>query len=391
MRKESPLRAITGRSAATALAGLLLLALASAAGAGDFPARIARIEALPPEARRLSSDSLQAELRLLGAPVREDGLAHFVWFGPARTVTVAGDMNGWSPGLPLRNLAGTDLWTGSFPLPADARIDYKFVRDGTQWLLDPLNSRRMQGGFGENSELAMPLYEEPAFLRATGLPGCAIFVYDDFRGPERGDSRLLRVVVPPGAPGGPRPLLVVHDGGEYLEIAQLAGALAWLAAQGDAGRLPICVCIPPVDRTPEYAGAKRESYSRFVTETVLPFVEKNFAVEPAAAGRWGSMGASYGGRASLHLAESRPETFRRLALMSPSIQGDPELDYESLRVHLAWGRYDIADLIPGCEKFAALLAERGTRYEASVWSEGHSWGLWRALLPEAIAYLYPER
>jgi serine protease AprX len=66
----------------------------------------------------------------------------------ARTVAVAGDFNGWAPGLlPLRRDA-SGLWSGSIPAPPPGRYRYKFLIDGTRWLADPSHSRREPDPYG---------------------------------------------------------------------------------------------------------------------------------------------------------------------------------------------------------------------------------------------------
>ncbi len=73
--------------------------------------------------------------------------------GAAR-VFLAGDMNGWSTSShPLEKLPGSDLHVLELEVPDGARLDYKFVAEGTEWMLDPWNPRTMAGGFGPNSEL----------------------------------------------------------------------------------------------------------------------------------------------------------------------------------------------------------------------------------------------
>ena len=42
-----------------------------------------------------------------------------------------------------------------------ARLDYKFVV-GSSWILDPRNPNKVKGGFGDNSELAMPQFVQPS-------------------------------------------------------------------------------------------------------------------------------------------------------------------------------------------------------------------------------------
>lgn len=69
-----------------------------------------------------------------------------------RTVVVAGSFNEWSrDALPLREDGG--VWRASIVLPAPSTHEYKFVRNGDEWLADPDNPEIAEGGFGGNSVL----------------------------------------------------------------------------------------------------------------------------------------------------------------------------------------------------------------------------------------------
>jgi len=199
-------------------------------------------------------------------------------------------------------------------------------------------------------------------------------------------------VTPPGYdPAVPHPLLLVHDGLEFVELAGLPRVLSWLARQAPALELPVCVCVPPVQRDPEYRGERQEAFGRFVVETVLPYVAARYAVD-LGPGRCASLGASNGGNISLYLLAAHPERFGYALVMSPYVDqrvrdrllARPPSSYA---VYLNWGRYDIPRLIPLIEDFTARLAELGVRHEAHRYDEGHSWGLWRATLPEALRCL----
>jgi len=82
----------------------------------------------------------------------------FLYRGEAKTVSWAGDFNGWHPAQP--GYAGTrsglaNIWIAVQKFPPDARIDYKIVVDD-KWILDPDNPSIQWSGMGPNSELRMP-------------------------------------------------------------------------------------------------------------------------------------------------------------------------------------------------------------------------------------------
>jgi 1,4-alpha-glucan branching enzyme len=65
----------------------------------------------------------------------------------ARSVSVAGDFNGWNPAnTPLERSDG-GMWTATIPLKP-GRYQYMFVIDGKQWIADPLAAEAATDGFG---------------------------------------------------------------------------------------------------------------------------------------------------------------------------------------------------------------------------------------------------
>jgi hypothetical protein len=65
----------------------------------------------------------------------------------ARSVSVAGDFNGWNPAqTPLERSDG-GMWTATLPLKP-GRYQYMFVIDGKQWIADPLATEEATDGFG---------------------------------------------------------------------------------------------------------------------------------------------------------------------------------------------------------------------------------------------------
>ncbi len=76
--------------------------------------------------------------------------------GAARTVSVAGDFNGWQPeGLPLVQRQG--VWTIDLALPPGI-YEYMFVVDGQQWVTDPLARTTRDDGYGgENAILDLTI------------------------------------------------------------------------------------------------------------------------------------------------------------------------------------------------------------------------------------------
>lgn len=316
-----------------------------------------------------------------------DGVIYYR--GPGHALVLAGDFTDWKPTAAMEHVPGTGLWRYVTDFPADARVDYKIVRDG-QWILDPRNPRQAMGGFGANSEFQGIDYRLPDWVNRTDLPSCS-FDTLSVHSPELGDTRTVVVVTPPPGPSSAGAYLLVHDGLEYIDLAGLAGALGRLRELNPNLSLPTCICVPPVRRTEEYATSLQTRFGDFIVQTLLPLIESRYG----ACGRWGTMGASYGGRISLHLAHRYPDQFDRVIAMSPSISDQEQagvgaLDPDQTKLYVNWGTYDIQRLIPGCEAFVAMLAERGFDHQVQVLAQGHAWGFWRDTLVPALEFVYGD-
>lgn len=371
---------------------LFLSFLAAAAQAQQAPLDLLRdMETIPFQQRAVAVDQFLDDHPL--NPVAQTGSDTLVllYRGPCRDVRLAGDHTAWNDGIAFRHIPGTDLWYLADAYPSKARLDYKIVVDGT-WRLDPRNPLTCVGGFGPNSELQGRDYRAPAWLAEESTIPCRLDTFEVVS-PQLGDTRTVVVAVPGGATDTPRPLLIVHDGLEYLTLGGLRHYLDVAGGGPFGSKLPICVCIPPVQRTAEYAESRQEAFGRFVVETVMPLIEVRYADIGEVGAPWGSMGASYGGRITLDLARRYPDRFDRLAPMSPAIapeqhDGIAARDPAGLRIYLNWGRYDIPGLIPACERFDTMLTERGFPHRTEVLPQGHSWGLWRDTLAQAFHTLY---
>jgi enterochelin esterase-like enzyme len=112
-------------------------------------------------------------------------------------------------------------------------------------------------------------------------------------------------------PGEPLPLLVVHDGPEYADLAQLLRYVTTLARIEPALRCRVLL-LAPIDRDRSYSASP--AYARALATRMLPKVTDAVTT----VGRPVGMGASLGGLAMLHAATSYPGTFAGIFSQSGS-------------------------------------------------------------------------
>ncbi len=217
------------------------------------------------------------------------------------------------PGELLGFTRDGDDWVLTVPRPQVDRMEYAFevthAGGGSEHLCDPTNAKRVGGAFGDKSVLEMPEYAAPAWLQA-----------DPPRGPRREVSLPSRAL-PQDVPAvlwssagsddtAALPLLVVHDGPEYDELASLTLFLDAMVADG---RLPAmrAALLAPVDRNETYSASP--AYGRALALGLVPALHREVPTTVTMG-----MGASLGGLAMLQAQRAHPGVLAGLYLQSSS-------------------------------------------------------------------------
>jgi len=362
--------------------------------AQTFQDFLSRVAAAPDSARTALVDSFMNAVGSLPL-IESDTVAHFIYRGNVSNVTVPGDANGWSTSaFPMVRLSTTDLWYHTRSFESSARLDYKFVLNGSTWILDPRNPHTVNGGFGPNSELRMPAYvPAPEIQYYPGIPHGQLWD-TTFFSVNLGNSRTVRIYTPPGYQTSTDsfPIVLFHDGLEYVTLAQANNCIDYLISQNRTIPL-IAIFVPPVNRTAEYAGNQMGQFSAFIVDELMPYVDTRFRTRRDPASR-AVLGASNGGNISLWLGLNYSSVFGNVAAQSSNIigaissgfQNGPRLD---LKLYLDLGTYDIASLIPLVRNFIPILQSKGYVYRYEEFYEGHSWGNWRAHVDNALEMFFP--
>ena len=390
---------------------LVFVSLLAAAGSGlaERPAPCgslevlrARVTAAPTAAAAFSSCAEREGTPFVLATARGRVRALFVFRSPAARVFLAGDMNGWSTSShPMERLEGTDLHVLELEVADGARLDYKFVAEGTDWKLDPWNPRTMTGGYGPNSELRTPAYVPPADVEpAPGVPN-GRFEELSIESRAMGGPRSAVVWIPASlaAESASVPVLYLLDGLDYREFGRAHAVAANLVA---AAKLPplLLVLVPPGDRRTEYE--RSEAFERYLVKELVPAVEARWRVRKDPAGR-GVMGVSLGAFAALSVTARHPGVFGRCAAQSTGNAVDANfrtlladlarLPSGSVRFHLDVGTFESnlhgSDLLSLTRRLRSDLSRRHPVQYREV-PEGHSWGSWRARLAEAWTFFWGD-
>lgn len=366
----------------------------------------------------LASQHIDAFLADREFPIVEGRQVTFVYRGYAQNVF----LQHWIKALPqqqsFQHLGGTDLWYLTLDLPRHSRIEYKIGLEeaspmgmhGNQGrarlVQDALNPHHALDPFGANSVVhteghVRPDWTEPddrarrGELREISIASAAF-----------GDQRPVKVYLPARYRETRRyPLLVIHDGDDFLRFADLQVVLDNLIHRLEIPPV-VCALTTSPDRMNEYPNDER--HARFVAEELLPAMEAQFSLleDPGARGL---VGSSFGAIAALSTAWRYPGVFHRLCLMSGSFlftdigehEGGPAFDrvvefmnafrknpgQPARQVFQSCGVYE--PMIYYNRSMVPMFQSTGMRVRFVEARDGHNWENWRDRLREGLSWLFP--
>lgn len=333
----------------------------------------------------------------------------FVYRGEADRVLLRCWIHGLPTAQPLERVPGTDLWLLRIDLPPNSRIEYKFdvTRGGqSEWITDPLNEVTAADPFGVNSVCQGFGYRRPEWTEPDPQSRRGAIEELNLTSAAFDSTRRMYAYLPARYRRSRRyPLLLIHDGEDYLRFAELKTVLDNLIHRLEVAPLIACFVQSP-DRLHEYAG--NETHARFLTEEVVPLLRSRFPLVDEPAGR-GLMGASFGAVASLHTAWRYPGFYGRLLLQSGSFafsdigshrRGpvfDPVARFVNEfrarpgepagRMYLSCGIYE--SLIYENRSMLPLLNDLGVELKYEEVRDGHNWVNWRDRLRTGLSWLFP--
>ena len=353
--------------------------------------------------------ALQAFFSQHTFPLVEGDTITFVWQGEAQEVKLHHWVFGLESAQRLLQVAGTDIWYLSMPLPPASRVEYKFevVHDGHRHLIhDPLNLHLARDPYGANSVAHGHGYAIPHWIHNDPVSAPGSYQLLKFRSEIFGRQQT-RVYLPARFRRTRQyPLLIVHDGDDYLNYTSLGTVLDNLMARREIPDL-IVAFTNSSHRLVEYANDER--HARFLTEELVPQLEARYPLRSQPQSRC-LMGASFGAVAALSTAVRYPGFYGRLLLQSGSFaftdigernRRGPLFDKVvqfmnkfreepravSERVFISCGTYE--SLIYENRSLIPMLEATGMDVLFREARDGHNWENWRDRLREGLSWLFP--
>lgn len=343
-------------------------------------------------------------------PIVEGAKCTFLYRGEADEVHVRHRIVNQPQRVPMRRLGSTSLRYATIELPAGSRVEYQLeVRHGdhTEQGNDPLNPRVAHSPVGSSSVCHAVGYVTPEWTEPD--PDARPGTLHEISVPSRALRRdaHARIYLPARFRSDRRyPLLVVHDGDDYLNYAAMKTVLDNLIHHVDMAETIVCFSNPG-DRNREYAGGA--AHARFVSAELLPRLNEDLPLIDRPDARC-LMGASFGGVASFSTAVRNPGLFGSLLLQSGSFVftdigmdhgGGPVFDpvvqfmnrYRSNpsqvtdRMFVSCGVYE--PLIVPNRSMIPVWEAAGMNVRYVEARDGHSWENWRDRLRDGLSWVFP--
>ncbi len=354
-------------------------------------------------------DGLEQFFKSATFPIVDGSQCTFVYRGTADEVLLQHWIFSLAASQPFQRLPGTDIWHLTMEIPENSRVEYKIqvVRGRHMELIeDPLNPNRARDPFGANSVVYGHGYIVPDWTRED--PEARQGALRDIMVPSPSMRRDQPVTVYLPARFRPTrryPLMIVHDGGDYLQYAALKTVLDNLIHRLEIPEMIVALTYPR-ERLNEYAD--NPEHARFLTEELIPALDQSFPLLNRPSDRC-LMGASFGGVASLSAATRYPGFYGRLLLQSGSFaftdigdsrRGplfDPVVTFMNdfrarpqkvtERIYMSCGTYE--SLIYENRSLVPVLQSAGMTVRYTENRDGHNWENWRDRLREGLSYLFP--
>jgi predicted alpha/beta superfamily hydrolase len=246
--------------------------------------------------------------------------------------------------------------------------------------------------------------------------------HEGFRSRALRNQRDLIVYVPPDYDNQPFtrfPVFYMQDGQNLFDRATAFGGVDWnvqgaadlLIAEGSvapliivgvyhAGKARINEYTP--SKSPKLGGGRADRYAKFLIQEVMPFIAGEYRIltGPSVTGVGGS---SLGGLVSLYLGLKFPQSFGKIAALSPSVwwnQRSLQRFAASATVKsrpsvwLDIGTKEGTRIVPEVEQFRDALVKKGWRLGEDLHFERveggeHNEAAWAQRIGRVLEFLYP--
>ncbi len=344
-------------------------------------------------------------------------------------VYVAGDFNGWNPGDPDYRLTKDTLGVYRITLtarPEGTAIQFKFTRGSWETVEKGASGEELanrQFVFGNQDTLHLKIMNWADMLSGGGENSTADtnvhILSKAFFIPQLNRYRRIWIYLPPDYYLGSDayPVLYMHDG-QNLFDDNTAFAGEWQVDETlnrfylDGKKIPIVIGIDNggsrrIDEltpwiNPQYGGGEGKLYTRFIVETLKPYVDSAFRTLPDRK-HTAIMGSSLGGLLSFYAALKYQDVFGMAGIFSPSFWFSDSVwrfvrmhpAKQQIRLYLLCGGNESTEMVPDMMAMKDSLLSAGFANEnisTKVVPGGqHNEKLWREAFGKAWLWLSDQQ
>lgn len=357
------------------------------------------------EAREAGLDLWNQLIENQQIPFTQDSTVIFLHRGEAESVSWNGDFNSWGSNELIKfegkEAGNSNIWFYKHKFPADARLDYKITINGSDWILDPANPYRQWSGFGPNSELRMPDWnEEPLTIQNQDIEKGILWEQTVIQSENLNYPVSYRVYIPYGYENfDDLNVIYTTDGQEYADdnLGSMITVLDNLHHQGKI-EPTIAVFVSPLDpenedfnRRMDELGNNQDYISFFIGE-LIPKVESDYKISGTRSDR-AILGTSLGGLNATYFAFTRPDIFQNVAIQAPAFWYREEIyeivkasNFNDPNIYMSVGT--IGDNTLDARIMKNIFEEKGLEFTYLEVNEGHSWGAWRTQLDDILIQFF---
>ena len=353
-------------------------------------------------------------------------------------VYIAGNFNGWAPGLASYRLTrgNDDIWTIELPENVRGAIEFKFTLGSWERV-----ETTSDGADVPNRRFTVPAegaaeyqgtvagWKNGGAVEREHTTTASVSILDDaFAMPQLGRTRRVWLYLPPDyATSGDKryPVLYMHDGqnvfddatsyvGEWgvdetLDSLHAAGELSLIVVAVDHGGEHRFDEYNPWTH-PQHGGGQGDEYAAFLVETLKPYIDAHYRTMTDRLNT-GIAGSSMGGLISFYAMLEYPQIFGRAGVFSPAFwtAKPAAFDWAATRsparpdprmFMVSGGLEDGAPTVGQYELDQIAMADTllsagwvdGSELAAHVSADGqHSEWFWRREFPAAVQWLFEER
>lgn len=337
-------------------------------------------------------------------------------------IYLAGNFNNWNPGDPdfvlTKKENGTYFITFSPPV---GNLQYKFTRGSWTSVEGGSQGEEIQNRTllftGEDQSVVVKILSWKDKGTGENTREENVMILDEeFLIPQLNRTRRIWIYLPMGYDTSETkyPVLYMQDGQNLFDKnTSFAGewevdeTLNKLFQTGDKSVIVVGIDNGGLNRINEYSpwvntqygGGQGDNYSRFIVETLKPYIDSHFRTKPDRINT-GIMGSSLGALISFYSAIKYQDVFSKVGVFSPSFWFSDEVyTYVSnmgkkhkMNIYLLGGEQESANLINDMKKMVSTLKRAGfedSEIKMVTHPDGqHSEWYWRREFKNAYLWLF---